>query len=159
MGVVGLETAFSALYTHLVKPGILPLDRLLDLMHANPARRFGFGTPLEAGQPADLTAFDLDASYTVDPEQFATMGRATPFAGMKLWGVCRLTMNGGKLFGRDERETAAVYNHRQSGTCPGVWEMTWAEIPPPLQAGSICQYTIGRLFPAPPDLRLRLGPG
>ncbi len=97
MGVVGLETAFSALYTHLVRPGLLPLERLLDLMHSNPARRFGFGTPLEAGQPADLTAFDLDASYTVDPEQFATMGRATPFAGMKLWGVCRLTMNGGKI--------------------------------------------------------------
>ena len=102
MGVVGLETAFSALYTHLVRPGLLPLDRLLDLMHSNPARRFGFGTPLEAGQPADLTAFDLDASYTVDPEQFATMGRATPFAGQTLYGVCKLTMVGGKIVWREE---------------------------------------------------------
>ena len=102
MGVVGLETAFAALYTHLVKPGVLPLDRLIELMHGNPARRFGFGTPLAEGQPADLTVFDLDAKYTVNPEDFQTMGRATPFAGMELYGVCRLTMVNGEIVWREE---------------------------------------------------------
>lgn len=97
MGVVGLETAFSALYTHLVKTGILSLERLVELMHDNPARRFGFGTPLAEGQSADLTVFDLDEEYTVDPEQFLSMGRATPFAGMRLYGVCKLTMIDGKI--------------------------------------------------------------
>lgn len=97
MGVVGLETAFAALYTHLVRPGLLPLERLISLLHGNPARRFGFGTPLAEGQPADLTVFDLDAAYRVDPEEFQSMGRATPFAGMELYGVCKLTMVGGKI--------------------------------------------------------------
>ena len=97
MGVVGLETAFAALYTHLVRPGLLPLERLISLLHGNPARRFSFGTPLAEGQPADLTVFDLDAAYRVDPEEFQSMGRATPFAGMELYGVCKLTMVGGKI--------------------------------------------------------------
>ena len=97
MGVVGLETAFAAVYTHLVKPGILPLERLVELLHDNAAKRFGFGAPLEEGQPADLTVFDLDKSFVVDPEQFQTMGRATPFAGMELYGICRLTMVDGKI--------------------------------------------------------------
>ena len=102
MGVVGLETAFAALCTHLVRPGILSLPKLLELMHGNPARRFGFGTPLAEGQPADLTVFDLDAKYTVNPEDFQTMGRATPFAGMELYGVCRLTMVNGEIVWREE---------------------------------------------------------
>ena len=60
------------------------------------------GTPLEEGQPADLTVFDLDAKYTVSPEDFQTMGRATPFAGMELYGVCRLTMVNGEIVWREE---------------------------------------------------------
>ncbi len=104
MGVVGLETAFAALYTHLVKPGTLSLGKLVDLLHTNPARRFGFGTPLAEGQPADLTAFDLEAKYTVDPADFQTMGRATPFAGMELYGVCRLTMAGGSIVWQEEKQ-------------------------------------------------------
>ena len=102
MGVVGLETAFAAVYTHLVKPGVLPLERLVALLHGNAAKRFGFGTPLEAGRPADLTVFDLDRTFAVDPEQFRTMGRATPFAGMELYGVCKLTMVNGRIVWREE---------------------------------------------------------
>ena len=102
MGVVGLETAFAAVYTHLVKPGVLPMARLVELLHGNAAKRFGFGTPLTAGQPADLTVFDLDKPFTVDPEQFRTMGRATPFAGMELYGLCKLTMVNGKIVWREE---------------------------------------------------------
>lgn len=104
MGVVGLETAFAALYTHLVKPGTLSLGRLVDLLHTGPARRFGIGTPLAEGQPADLTVFDLDAGYTVDPADFQTMGRATPFDGMELYGVCRLTMAGGKIVWQEDAQ-------------------------------------------------------
>ena len=103
MGVVGLETAFSALYTHLVRKGVLTLEQLVGLMHGNPARRFGFGTPLAEGEPADLTVFDLGETYTVDPGQFQSMGRATPFAGQTLYGVCKLTMVGGKIVWREER--------------------------------------------------------
>lgn len=103
MGVVGLETAFAALYTHLVKPGILPLERLTALLHDNPKKRFGLGTELEEGQAADLTAFDLEERYTVDPEQFQSMGRATPFAGMELYGVCRLTAAGGRIVWREDK--------------------------------------------------------
>jgi len=103
MGVVGLETAFAAVYTHLVKPGILTMERLVELFHDNAARRFGFGTPLAEGQPADLTAFALDEPFVVDPEQFQTMGRATPFAGMELYGVCKLTMAGGKIVWQEEK--------------------------------------------------------
>ena len=102
MGVVGLETAFAAVYTHLVKPGVLPMARLVELLHDNAAKRFGFGTPLEAGQPADLAVFDLDKPFVVDPEQFQSMGRATPFAGMELYGVCKLTMVDGKIVWKDE---------------------------------------------------------
>ena len=101
MGVVGLETSFAACYTHLVRPGLISLEKLVDLMHGAPMRRFGFGTELAQGQPADLTAFDLDERYTVDPEQFQTMGRATPFAGEALYGVCRLTMIGGEIVWED----------------------------------------------------------
>ncbi len=96
MGVVGLETSFAASYTALVQTGILPLGKLVDLMHGAPMRRFGCGTELAEGQPADLTAFDLTKTYTVDPETFLTMGRATPFAGRALTGVCKLTMIGGE---------------------------------------------------------------
>ena len=102
MGVVGLETSFAASYTALVQTGILPLGKLVDLMHGAPMRRFGCGTELAEGQPADLTAFDLTKTYTVDPETFLTMGRATPFAGRALTGVCKLTMIGGEPVWKEE---------------------------------------------------------
>ena len=102
MGVVGLETAFAAVYTHLVKPGILSMERLMALLNGNAAKRFGFGTPLEEGQPADLTVFDLDKPYVVDPERFQTMGRATPFAGMELYGLCLLTMINGEIVWKED---------------------------------------------------------
>ena len=102
MGVVGLETSFTASYTALVQTGLLPLGKLVDLMHGAPMRRFGCGTELAEGQPADLTAFDLTKTYTVDPETFLTMGRATPFAGCALTGVCKLTMIGGEPVWKEE---------------------------------------------------------
>ena len=102
MGVVGLETSFAASYTHLVKKGILPLEKLVELMHIAPMRRFGCGTEIAVGQVADLTVFDLNKTYTVDPETFLTMGRATPFAGTRLTGACKLTMIGGKIVWKED---------------------------------------------------------
>ena len=93
MGVVGIETAFPLLYTYLVKKGILSLEKLVELMHDNPCRRFGIELPMEQ----NFTAFDLDAEYTIDPAEFLSMGRATPFAGWQVSGRCKLTVAGGKL--------------------------------------------------------------
>ena len=102
MGVVGLETSFAASYTHLVKKRILPLEKLVELMHTSPMRRFGCGTEIAVGQPADLTVFDLNETYTVNPEAFLTMGRATPFAGTCLTGACKLTMIGGEIVWKED---------------------------------------------------------
>ena len=94
-GIVGLETAFPILYTKLVKPGIIPLEKLITLMQVNPAKRFGIGSNLQIGQPADLTVFDLNEEYTIDSSDFLSLGRATPFEGEKVYGKCKLTMVGG----------------------------------------------------------------
>ena len=103
MGVVGLECAFAVLYTGLVKRGILSLEKLLDLMHTAPARRFGVGTPIAVGQPADLAVFDLDKTWTVEPEKFLSLGRATPFAGWEVQGLCKMTFIGGEIVWREDK--------------------------------------------------------
>jgi dihydroorotase len=97
-GIVGLETAFPVLYTGLVLPGLLPLERLVELMSAAPRARFGFPGGPETG---DFTVFDLNARFTVDPEEFLTLGRATPFAGMEVYGRCMLTVKNGNIVWRD----------------------------------------------------------
>ena len=102
MGVVGLETSFAACYTYLVKTGRITLEKLIDLMHGAPKRRFGIGTDLKAGEAADLTVFDLSAKYTVDPGEFLSMGRATPFEGMELYGRCLLTLVGGEVSWKED---------------------------------------------------------
>ena len=102
MGVVGLETAFAAMYTHLVKTGVITMERLVELMHTAPCRRFGIGSELKEGGIANFTVFDLEKSYTVDPEEFKTMGRATPFTGMELFGRCLLTMKDGAIVWQEE---------------------------------------------------------
>ncbi len=102
MGVVGLETAFAAMYTHLVKTGIIAMERLVELMHTAPCRRFGIGSELKEGGIANFTVFDLEKSYMVDPEEFKTMGRATPFTGMELFGRCLLTMKDGAIVWQEE---------------------------------------------------------
>ncbi len=96
MGVVGLETSFSAMYTHFVKTGVITLEHLMKLMHDNSKARFGIGSDIEVGKKADFTLFDATEKYTVNPEEFATCGRFTPFEGMELYGVCKLTMYDGK---------------------------------------------------------------
>ncbi len=90
-GIVGLETAFPVMYTYLVKTGILTMDKLVALMCENPRRRFG----IPMGN--DFSVWSIDKSFTVDPNEFLTMGRATPFAGMTLFGRCALTVCNGQV--------------------------------------------------------------
>lgn len=97
MGVVGLETAFPILYTKLVKTGKCTLEQLLTWLHTNPAHRFQVGSPFEVGQAANLTIFDLDKSYVIDPEKFQSRGRSSPFTGETVFGACQLTMVDGTI--------------------------------------------------------------
>ena len=96
-GIVGLETAFPVLYTHLVRTGLLSWQRLRELLVDNPRKRFGI--PLGD----DYTVWDLNTPVRVDPEDFASMGRATPFEGEILWGKCVGTVCGGKLVYMDQQ--------------------------------------------------------
>ena len=95
-GVVGIETAFPALYTHLVRTGIITLDRLEELLAVAPRKRFGI--PMRDG---DLSVWALDEEFTVDPEEFLSGGRATPFEGMRLFGRNKLTCYDGKAVYKD----------------------------------------------------------
>ncbi|MBR3978380.1 MAG: dihydroorotase [Oscillospiraceae bacterium] len=90
-GVVGIETAFPVLYTYLVKPGILTLEKLIDLLVFNPRSRFRI--PL--GE--DYTVWNLEKEMTVDPADFLSMGKATPFEGWKVFGECVLTVCDGNI--------------------------------------------------------------
>jgi len=90
-GIVGIEIAFQTMYTHLVKPGIISLEKLIDLMVFATRKRFNI--PL--GE--DYTVWQLDAAEVVDPEQFISQGRATPFAGHTLLGKCLLTVCDGNV--------------------------------------------------------------
>ncbi len=81
-GIVGLETAFPLLYTGLVKTGIIDLEKLVQLITENPRKRFGITTD------PGYTVWDLDAEYTIDPEDFLSKGKATPFTGARVFGRC-----------------------------------------------------------------------
>ena len=104
MGIVGLETAFPVLYTKLVKGGMISLHKLVTLMSVNPAERFGIKTGFEIKDPANFTVYDLNEKTTVDPNEFASMGRSTPFEGMTVYGKCKTTVCDGKVVWDDEEE-------------------------------------------------------
>lgn len=97
MGAVGLETAFALLYTGLVLGGICQLSDLVRLLHDAPNRRFGLKNDYIPGQPANFTVFDLREQYRIDPDEFLSMGRSTPFAGWRVNGRCKLTVAGGNI--------------------------------------------------------------
>ena len=96
MGVVGIETAFPLMYTHFVETGIITLEKLIELMSINPRKRFGIGGGTDVGQSADFTVIDLDAEYEINPDEFYSMGKATPFEGYKVKGKIMHTYIGGK---------------------------------------------------------------
>lgn len=98
MGVVGLETAFPVLYTKLVKTGVIMLEKLIEMMSVTPRKIFNIeGGEIKAGAPADLCVLDLEKKWTVDPEKFVTMGRATPFEGWELYGENVMTLKRGEI--------------------------------------------------------------
>ena len=90
-GIVGIETAFAAMYTHMVLPGVITLERLIEMLSIAPRKRFNI--PL--GE--EFTVWNLNEEFTVDPEEFLSMGKATPFAGWKLKGQCMLTVCDGNI--------------------------------------------------------------
>ena len=94
MGVVGIESAFPLMYTYFVETERMPLQQLIRLMAEAPRARFGFGGGIGLGQRAELTVFDLHARETVNPADFLSMGRATPFEGWEVHAACRLTVTG-----------------------------------------------------------------
>ena len=91
MGVVGIETAFPLMYTGLVRKGIISLERLIELMSVRPRERFGIQTDV------GFTVFKLDEKYKIDPDDFLSMGKATPFEGQEVYGKCLLTVYGGRV--------------------------------------------------------------
>ena len=90
-GIVGLETAFPALYTGLVLEGVLSLEALVALMSVRPRSRFG----IPAG--GDFAVWDLDTDYDIDPSTFYSMGKSTPFEGWTVLGRCLMTVHNGKV--------------------------------------------------------------
>ena len=97
MGVVGLEPAFPVLYTALIRTGIMPLETLAERMAFAPRRRFGLG------MENDFAVFHGGTEFRLDPEAFASLGRATPFGGMRLHGECMLTVMEGEIVYQKER--------------------------------------------------------
>ena len=101
-GVVGLETAFPVLYTYLVKPGILSMDALLEKLVTNPRQRFGI--PLGN----DFSIWDLNAQYQVDPSDFLSMGKASPFTGWTVQGRCMATFHKGNAVYQAETDSVKL---------------------------------------------------
>ncbi len=90
-GVVGLETAFPIMYTNFVKTGVITINKLLDLMVYNPRKRFNIPLGL------DFSVWDLNKKYIVNPDDFLSKGRSTPFTGREVYGECVLTVCDGKV--------------------------------------------------------------
>ncbi len=102
MGIVGIETAFSLMYTHFVKTGKMTLEKLVRLLCENPRQRFNLGKgKIAVGEKADFTVFNLEESYNVDVNEFLSMGKSTPFEGEKLYGRCKMTMANGEIVWRE----------------------------------------------------------
>lgn len=102
-GITGLETAFALLYTHLVKPRILTLGQLLQLMSTRPAQLFHLNAgQLRVGAPADLALFDLERSHRIQADQMLSKGRNSPFLGWSVLGTTQLTLVAGRIAYRKE---------------------------------------------------------
>ena len=95
-GIVGLETAFPLMYTNFVLPGVISVERLMEMMVYAPRRRFNIGLG------TDFSVWDLGSVFTVDPDEFCSKGRSSPFIGQKLYGKCLLCVCGGEI----------VYKHK-----------------------------------------------
>ena len=96
MGIVGIETSFAICYTHLVRKGVITIEKLIQLMSENPRRIFRLGGAMQVGERADIAVFDVTKPYTIDTAEFLSMGKATPFEGEEVYGRCMLTLFGGE---------------------------------------------------------------
>jgi len=96
MGIVGIETAFAICYTHLVRKGVITIEKLIALMSENPRRIFRLGGAMRVGERADIAVFDTREPYKIDTNEFLSMGKATPFEGEEVYGQCVLTLFGGE---------------------------------------------------------------
>jgi dihydroorotase len=97
-GVTGLETAFAALYTHLVEPGLVPLETLLERMSTGPAEIYGLPAPrIAVGEPANLVLLDLKASRRIEPADFRSRSANSWLLGERLTGKVRVTVAAGRV--------------------------------------------------------------
>lgn len=104
MGIVGLETAFAALNTHLVNNGIITLEHLIELMSINPRKVFRIEGGINPGDRADIVLLDLDKEWTVDSSKFYSQGKVTMFDGRELKGDIRMTIHRGNVVYEDNNK-------------------------------------------------------
>ena len=97
MGIVGLETAFAALNTHLVKKGIISLEHLIKIMSINPRKVFRIEGGIEVGQRADIVLLDTNKEWRVDSNNFYSMGKITMFDGREMTGDVVMTLHRGNI--------------------------------------------------------------
>ena len=103
MGIVGIETSFAICYTHLVRKGVVTIEKLIALMSENPRRIFRLGGALRVGERADIAVYDITKPYVIDTDEFLSMGKATPFEGEEVYGKCVLTLfNGEKVWSENK---------------------------------------------------------
>ena len=102
MGVVGLETSFAAMNTFMVKNGHISMEKLVQLMSINPRRLFGLPRGIKAGEKADIAIADPDKKWIVDPADFVSMGKFTPFEGLELTGKILMTIYNGDIVWQDK---------------------------------------------------------
>ena len=103
MGIVGIETSFAICYTHLVRKGVVTIEKLIQLMSENPRRIFRLGGAMQVGERADIAVFDITKPYTIDTSEFLSMGKATPFEGEEVYGRCMLTLFGGETVWKENK--------------------------------------------------------
>lgn len=103
MGIVGIETSFAICYTHLVRKGVITIEKLIALMSENPRRIFRLGGAMRVGERADIAVYDITKPYTIDTNEFLSMGKATPFEGGKVYGRCMLTLFGGEKVWKENK--------------------------------------------------------
>lgn len=108
-GIVGLETAFPVLYSRLVEQDVISLEKLVEMLYTAPRRRFGLeacslGEELTKEKPS-FAIWDLDAKYNINPEEFLSKGKSTPFNGWEVKGRCMMTVSEGRIIQeyKDER--------------------------------------------------------
>lgn len=101
MGIVGIETAFPILYTKLVKTGVITLEKIIELLNFNPQKRF---KEINVGDESEsFSVWDLDESYIIDPAEFLSKGKSTPFEGETVFGRCLMTVYKGKIVYFDKK--------------------------------------------------------